>query len=741
MKKRRLIPKGNTLRWEDSIKIFLAIGFTSIAAYADIPTGLIGGVTNSSDAYSSFITSNGTLIPIPNLPIGGLINGVSLSDTGLGLIGGEDGSPSGYAAFVSLDGTVNTLNLNLPMGIISSTAINHSGNGLIGGNDGSSAAYAALVSQDGTITVLPTLTSGFIHSTALNDDGVGLIGGEGGTFPYAAYVTSSGTLTQVNTSPLEGGHLVVAINDLGNGIVGGFSTFGAYAGLVTPGGGAPTQLSPIPGIGGIINSVAINNSGVGLIGGYDESGNMYAGYSTSEGTVTPLLGSSISGQIMSVAINTSGTGLIGGVVNSAELYAALVQPNGTINSLIPGSIPGVIKSVALNDAGVGLIGGQNNSLGYAALIAPNGTLTLLDMSNEITISSVALIPNEATPQSIGPHLSGFYTQLSAAATLQSRFIEKNKLWNKGKSSQGEMAYNEVSLSGKKSTIFSTENDSAKAKKQNTIWIAPFGNYVKLKTEGSIPSYTNEIGGVLAAYDHQSSNYLVGASLGYAFNYIDYSQHLGHSKIQEEMVCLYGAYYQDHFWFDGALWGGLYQLSNVRHTLSIITSKASTHGWIFSPHIEMASPWAIDKKERYFVEPFFMLDWVNNWQNHFTETGAAGFNLQMGNLYSSLLQSEVGLRFYERFEYAWGNFCLEEKLSYVNQAPFHVNSARTSFAGSASTFPIAVGSSQVENLGSAQLIGSFIPRNPSYPFGGFTIQVTANENYQSYFASLYTGMDF
>jgi hypothetical protein len=156
---------------------------------------------------------------------------------------------------------------------------------------------------------------------------------------------------------------------------------------------------------------------------------------------------------------------------------------------------------------------------------------------------------------------------------------------------------------------------------------------------------------------------------------------------------------------------------------------------------MASPWAMDKNELYFVEPFFMLDWVNGWQNHFTESGVSGFNLQMKSLYSSLLQSETGLRFYERFEYCWGNLCLEEKVSYVNQAPFHFNSVATSFVSSASTFPIAVGSSKVQNLGAFQLIASFVPRNNSYPYGGFTFQTTANSSYQSYFVSLFSGIDF
>ena len=721
--------------------LFLAIGLISVTAYADITIGLLGGTTSSSDAYSAFVSYNAIVTPISGLSFSGQINGVALNNLGAGLIGGED-TVGGYAAFVSSSGALNVLDLDLAGGTISSTSINKSGNGLIGGNDTSSNAYVALVSKDGTITPLSTPFQGFIRSTALNDDGISLIGGEGGTFPYAAYVTAEGIVTQIDTTPLEGGHLVVAMNAQDNGIIGGYSTFGAYAAFVTPSGETPLQLSPLPsGVNSFISSVAINNSGIGLIGGNDDSANMYAGYSTAAGVLTPLFESPDPGQISSVAINSSGTGLIGGNSNS-NLYAALVQPNGSISPLFSEPVSGSINTVAINSSGIGLIGGQIGSDAYAALIAPNGTLTLLDMTGQSNIATAAIL-DLATPQSTGPYFSSFYTQLAAASALESRLIEQNRVWTKrGKVSevniaQGELAYSEETLFTQKSN--STEH--AKPEKNNTLWVTPFGNYVDITAQGSIPSYSNEIGGVLLGYDHHNSNYMVGVSAGYAFNYINYSQDIGHSKLQEEMISLYGAYYLDHFWFDAALWGGVYQLSNVRNSFHIITSKSSTDGWILSPHLEMASPWALNKNERYFIEPFFMFDWVNSWQDAYTESGTAGFNLKMKSLYGSLLQSEVGLRFYERFEYRWGDFCLEEKLSYVNQAPFNFNTANTSFVGSASTFPIAVGSTKVENLGSAQLIGSFIPRNHVYPFGGFALQATTNGGYQSYSASLFTGVDF
>jgi outer membrane autotransporter protein len=748
--------KRPSFKTENSLKILLmGLAGMGIGAYADIPSGIVGGQDNSSNPYATFVYTPDGNISVITLPTGGTLNSVAINESGTALIGGQVGG-NGFAGLVNPAGGLNTLSISMPGGETYGTAINQSGNGLIGGS--SSGAYAAQIAPDGTVNAL-TVDAGIIFAVALNDAGVGLIGGEGdGLAPYGAFVAPNGTVTPIASITGDAGEiLAVAINDLGNGIVGGTQVnmsfdFAAYAAFAPAGGGTIIPLSPIPSAGSsYIQGVAINHSGLGLIGGQDEVSQAFAGYAATDGTVTPLFGTPFGGAITSVAMNSSGAGLIGGDKES-NLYAAFVQPSGTVTTVL--NLPiGQINSVAIDEAGVGLIGGQQGSSAYAALVAPNGALTVLAVSDNDVINSVALnnIASGTTPQSTGPYSSAIYTQLAAASALQTRFIEQNKIWNRPVGgeiahvdiSQDEtnLVWNDANLASSPMPARKKQTKPAQSFKKNTFWVAPFGNYVHLKKQGSIPNYTNEIGGLLLAYDHQDANYLVGASLGYAFNYIHYSNSLGHGKVQEEMACIYGSYYRDHFRFVSILWGGLYQFSNVRHTLSIITSKAHTHGWILSPHIELATPWAIDQKKRYHVEPFLMFDWVNNWQNHYTETGSAGLNLIMGNLYNSLLQSEVGLRFYERFAYGWGDFCLEEKLSYVNQAPFDFNSATTAFVAATSSFPIAVGSSKVENLGSLQVLASFVPKNPAYPYGGFTLQTTANGSYQSYFVNLFTGIHF
>jgi uncharacterized protein with beta-barrel porin domain len=487
----------------------------------------------------------------------------------------------------------------------------------------------------------------------------------------------------------------------------------------------------------------MNHDGFGLVGGILDD-HAYAAHVTfSNNTPTPLFDTPFPGYINSVAINASGAGLIGGQ-NSGNFYAATIDPDGTLSPLFVVDTLGWIKSVAINDAGVGLIGGYHTGGGpYSALVAPNGALTLLDPAGGNTINSVDIANlTKAVPQSIGPYAGAMYTQLAASAALESRFIGRNPIWGQARdveNSDMNIASNNMDFAlGPRHTVQQKVDPRCEP---NSIWISPFGNYVRLEDQGKVPTYTNAIGGALLGYDYKFADFMVGAAIGYAFNSLDYSEDLGHGKLQEEIACFYSAYSSDRFRFGGALWGGVYQFWNVRHTLSLTTSEAETRGWILSPHVELATPWAIDCEERYFVEPFVMFDWVNSWQNDFTEMGAAGLNIEMESLYTSLLQSEVGLRFYERFAYGWGDFLLEEKVSYINQAPFNFHSVTTSFIAAASTFPIAVGSSKIENLGAIELFGSFVPKNRSYPFGGFSLQATANTSYQSYFASLFLGADF
>jgi len=728
--------------------------FTPIAGigqllYADA-SALIGGY-DSGGAYAAQIASDQTVNPL-SLTLGSNseINSVAINSFGDGLIGGIN-SNAAYAAQIASDQTVNPLSLGLvSTSEIYSVAINSSGDGLIGGVTMGCGlrAYAARVSSAGIVASLnlSSLIGGSaINSVAINSSGDGIIGGldPNGVMAYAATVASGGATSLNLNLGINSEIDSVAINSSGDCLIGGMwhttcDTSAPYAAFVSS--GVVTSLSLGPSAGDI-NSVAINDSGKGIIGG-NYTNVPYAALVQLGSATVQSLGLSSLGAINSVAINSSGTGLIGGY-DSNGAYAAMVASDSTVATSLGLNLGSgsEINSVAINSAGVGLIGGLASGEAYAALVAPNRVVTPLSLGlgSGSEINSVALegniIFNTVTPQSIGPYSSAINSQLAVSAALETRFITQSRAWvQHGRSNElAEFAYAE-----QKNTMKSQVSPKQPA---NTFWLAPFGNYTHLKAQGEIPSFTNEIAGVFAAYDHAFSNFLVGGGMGYAFNYVHYSDSLGHGKIHEETACLYGSYEQDRFWIDAAFWGGLYQFHNERHSLPSITSTAHSHGWIFTPHIEIAAPRAIDTDQKYFAEPFIMFDWVNSWQHHFTESGASGFNLVMDSQYASLLQSECGLRFYEQFQYTWGKFLLEEKLSYINQAPFHFHNVNTFFIGSASSFSVATGSSRMQSLGGVQLLSTFLPCNHAYPYGTLTLQGAFGSSYQSYFVCLDIGKKF
>jgi hypothetical protein len=429
---------------------------------------------------------------------------------------------------------------------------------------------------------------------------------------------------------------------------------------------------------------------------------------------------------------------------SKSSYAALVTPTGNVTNLPngggSGSLPsiGIVNSVAISDTGVGLVGGLGDNTPFVVLVSPTGIITNLPVDTggplptQGTIYTVAVattdeILNMVVPQSIGPYASAIYSQLAASNVLTSHFITQ---------------FNWSHLIPKNEIHFVAAQELPPCKKEPipeySTWVAPFGSYIHLKHESCNPTLTNTVGGALAGFDYHFRDLLLGGGVGYAFNYVHYSEGLGHGKLQEELACFYTSYNANHVRVNAALWGGLYQFHNERHSLELITSTFSTNGFILSPHLEATISY---NQKNCWIEPFATVDWTNVWQRHYSEKGKSGFNIVMQGQWTSLLQSELGLRFYEVLTYKWGECLFVEKFGYVNQAPFHFEKINAFFIGAVSTFPISTGSHKVQNLGSAQLVCSLSPKNQRFPYFSLDMQGQIGSAFQAYLVIAQLGKDF
>jgi hypothetical protein len=750
--------------------------------YADSESdvaGLIGGYSDS-DGYAAQVISDYSTsscsLPSPGTSF--TIQSVAINETGIGLVGGYSGaSTNAYVAKITADGTATQLGITTPL-YISSVAINSSGIGLVGGCDNYQ-VYAAKIAADNSITTIPlptTVDSAWINSVALNNSNVGLIGGKVST-DYGAYVSriaADNTATTITLTDVQQYTAVtsVAINSSGLGIIGGGHgyKYSLYVAKIAANSSVATPVTTpeVTSVWASVNSAAINDSGTAIIGGYyydnTPRNNIYvAAIAADAFTTTPLISlfASDSDAISSVSINSSGVMLAGGNLNGTAYVARITADHVVSTISLPGLGSSSVNSVSINDLGVGLVGGLNNNSAYAAVIAPNGEatqLTLSSLGSLSCINSVAInntITSYFVPKSVGLYTSAINTQLSFCSALNAHFTALNGMKNESSAMQKHSwfkqhkqsqltAFNEVkkksSATQRTSWFKQRKQPHLSLQKTHNIWVAPLGNYTRIQKQGKIPTFTNEVIGMLAAYEYNHSNFQIGGGLGYAFNYVHCSESLGHGYIQEEVSCLYGSYQHNHFWFDVALWAGVYQYHNDRHVLFTFTSKTHTHGWLLSPHIELAVPFGFGYENKYSVEPFVMCDWVHNRLHRFTESSASGLSLVMGSQYTSLLQSEGGVRFYEKLQSKEGQLLLEEKLSYINMTPFHFHGVNTYFVGSASTFAVAIGSSKMEHLGGVQLQGTFFPKHSTTYFG-WVFNGEFNPSYQSYFTSLHLGKKF
>ncbi len=756
------------------IAVFLSFASCLFSEYA-----IVLGQDYFGPLYGATVSRSNLVTPFSGdpLPIGVQFNSVSMNSGGLAIFGGQDQLSRGFVYHVSPSGVASQVNgpeFSNP-GNIYSVSINTDGMALIGGNV-SGGPYASFVTSTGVLVPFLDPVGGQLFSVSINDSGNGILGGYiPGMGAYSVLVNSGGNVTPLSGSPLPAALnsyiASVSINEAGAALIGGgnfLNNTPAFAAKVTSDG----QASLLTGFAlpnpGVITTVDLNDNGNGVIGGYISMGAAYAAVVKPSGEVTQLSGPNLppaSGSIERVAINSSGMSIIGGWDSSGAPYASFASPDGVTSLLSGDPLPalGRIYGADVDDSGVALVVGEDFSGAnppFAAFISPSGVVTHIT-SNTFPATGVlnqAAIVKSVVPQFAVSLESSTNTLLAATSALNSHILLQHKQYEglyrhkpfwlerseDDRDAIGLVASNELGknwFSKKPKTIEVCE--PPKDPSRFLIWVEPFFAYDNQKKQGDIPASKNEIGGILAALDYrQSERIILGGGFGYAFDYTAYAEKIGHAKINQEIAYFYSSFQWNWVFLNATVLGGIYQLNYDRHSAGFITSKGKTDGWLVSPHLEVsAAPYFNPNWSRFLVESFVMFDWVNNWQSHYTETGPSGLNLVMQDLYTSLLRSEIGLRLYEILSYRWGNVFIEEKVSYINKAPFHVNPVPVFFVGSISSFSIETGSSSVQNLGGVQVYTSFVPANEKYPYLSIDLQGEFGSSFQGYFVGLELGQNF
>lgn len=261
-----------------------------------------------------------------------------------------------------------------------------------------------------------------------------------------------------------------------------------------------------------------------------------------------------------------------------------------------------------------------------------------------------------------------------------------------------------------------------------LWAGAIGEYTRQKAVQQAPSFHAGTGGVMAGVDYsQGENASFGSGMAYLYSALREKRNGGRSTVNQGLAFIYKEMVRSRFYADVSLWGGYYSINNHRQILfSGVDEMAASapHGWQCLPHLEAGGQF---RRAHAALEPFFMFDWANSWENHEAEHGARGLNMKQKKHYSSMLRSEIGFRLYQKLDKSQGTLTLLEKVSYVNNVFFHTGSVPAFLVGSLGSFTVET-QTKTQNLGLGQLEISYDPINKNRPKYAIS--------YQGEFSSLY-----
>lgn len=721
--------------------------------------GFIGGTSPGPIGWAGFVNEGSSAVQFIS-PVPASITQVALNQSGQALFGG-----SGTLGFVNVN-NLTPQNISGGYNNITSVSLNNLGDGLVG-DDQNFAAFVTVGSSQ-TQQISTTSFSGAINSVSMNDLGQGLIGWDNGEAAIVTYGQT--TATAISLDPSVVSIHSVAMNSGGEGLIGGilnpmapqsgFAAFVSYNTKIA----TPIDLGAISNH--LINSVALNDLGQGLIVG----DNGYAAFVNASTNSSQMIGLPTSNQLLSAAINNFGQGLIGG-----NGFAAFVDINAPYLTPVIISLPGgmILDSVSLSTLiplktvqGVQLTA---NNLAFAQYInenAPQKAFYLLPSVWQDTLleslQNAAPTRNAITLYTADQNL--FYLNHALSTHLrnwrhfkqQERVSRPLSFLEKQEEKEDLLVYADAlagfdhgigmqmydpetksyyTLPSKKSSVAPCQPPLKKERSTN-VWFEALGVLAfqdsQHQTVGFDPSIA---GGILAIDGTLYPNTQLGLGIAYTFTDITEDHNAGSSYIHQEYVFGYMTASYNNYYLDAAIWGAMFQIHQTRRIQLVgwtFESTSAPTGWQISPHLELGFEtfnWA-NLDEGFLINPFVMFDWANAFQNSYEEKGSGPFNAGQKEHYSSLLRSEAGLRFYEPIIFCSAKLLLEQKVSYVSKAPFHVGRMNTFLVGSPGSFTVETLSNN-QNLVAVEASIIFDPLNPIYPYWSFGYQGEFGHSFQSH----------
>lgn len=225
-----------------------------------------------------------------------------------------------------------------------------------------------------------------------------------------------------------------------------------------------------------------------------------------------------------------------------------------------------------------------------------------------------------------------------------------------------------------------------------LWATPFGAWAhqsRMHKQLGFGSWTT---GAVVGLDRNWESFDAGIAAAYTYNHIDWSRAHTHGNVQSGYGSLYGSWFTDCYYVEGAVTGA-YNRYHGKRGIFFESSMGTVDRIAHNSH----SGYTLDA----FVQagltrnygcctgcgsfaatfnPFIGFDWLYIHRGRFTEHGADSLNLKVQSNDANLLRSEVGFNWAFYYKSDCITWVPELGLSYVNESRFNGKKETANFVG-------------------------------------------------------------
>jgi uncharacterized protein with beta-barrel porin domain len=617
------------------------------------------------------------------------------------------------------------------------------GSGSPSGGGGGSGLGGAIFIQRGGLLIVEDGISFFGNSTTagLGGTAAGSPGGNGSSLGEDLFIRSGGSVTfQINgtltiPNPIGGGGLLSEVT--GPGVMISGTGIVKLSGANTYLGDTLVQSGVLNLNGSIVGDMRIESSGT-LSGNATTNGSLYnsgtlsPGNSIGEIFTTDLFLSSTS--VYNVEVNSTGASDTITASGSAQLGGSIVVTPDDLNFTAPvtytiisansgftggfssltSTVPALMslsdppETLLLTYFPLGAIGLKGNALNAANCFT---TLGAIPGSDAATVNSALLALSskdihEAFAQMGPAQLCGFTeVQLLDAILVRSTYT-------------------------KHLTEVCSKRDPCCEQRPMSLWIAGIAQWQNQKKSGSQFGYRDATLGATIGVDYSFRHLILGLAFSSTYDHCHLQNFSGKANLNSYYGGFYSHWNHDRFYMNAAVLGAYNHYRTTRE-LSFggvdrkAHSKHNGNEWLANFGLGYDVCW-----HRLQWTPYINLDYVQQHEHNYTETGADSLDLHVHKKNATLFQGEAGVSLGVTYHVWNGVFAPMLTLAYINQTPLSNKNYHANFVHSTCVFT-GRGGNYERNLFAPSL---------SFTYKNFCERVTASVYYDGQIGSGYWAQD-